>query len=316
MKEESLKYALSKGNDAIKGMRNQKTAKQYQRNIDKFVKWAAGQGIKRLSQLIAQYGDYQTAIQAWADHLAAQGKAASTIHTYLAGVCKATGVSIDAINKPKRITSENTRSRTGPGRNDRSQAEIDGGKYDPLIDFQVRVGLRRAELARLTGNDLVTDEAGNTCVYVRKGKGGKEQLQVILPDDVQAVSSYFTGTDSKLFDNGMMDNHIDLHAMRASHARDCYTYYASLPQPAREALREDLIARYILYHPWKGHSRKAEAFRHDTEGVYRLRGANRRFAMAKGLPTEYDKLALMAVSVYHLSHWRLDVTVSNYMLSV
>lgn len=39
-------------------------------------------------------------------------------------------------------------------------------------------------------------------------------------------------------------------------------------------------------------------------------------AIRKGLLTEYNRLALMAVSVFHLSHWRLDVTVSNYLLAV
>ena len=316
MKEQSLKYALGKGNQIIQGMKNQKTAKLYKKHIEKFCQWAADQGIKRPSQLIARYGDYQAAIQAWADYLISQGKTASTIHTYLAGVCKATGVSIALIVKPKRITSDNIRSRTDPERNDRGQQEADSGKYDGLIDFQSRVGIRRAELKRLTGKDLVTDIAGNVCVHVRKGKGGKEQLQVILPDDVQAVKAYFDGTDEKLFDSQMMKNHIDLHAIRADHARKCYDYYCNLTPAAREALRQDLVTRFILFHPWKDHSRKIEAFRKDTEGVYRLRGNNRRLAIAKGLPTEYDKLALMAVSVYHLSHWRLDVTVSNYMLSV
>ncbi len=45
-------------------------------------------------------------------------------------------------------------------------------------------------------------------------------------------------------------------------------------------------------------------------------GENKKLAIQKGLPTEYNRLALMAVSVFHLSHWRLDVTVSNYLLAV
>lgn len=28
----------------------------------------------------------------------------------------------------------------------------------------------------------------------------------------------------------------------------------------------------------------------------------------------FDRLALMCVSVWHLAHWRLDVTVKDYML--
>ena len=51
-------------------------------------------------------------------------------------------------------------------------------------------------------------------------------------------------------------------------------------------------------------------------GEYFIRGKNKKLALEKGLPIVYDRLALMAVSIYHLSHWRLDVTVSNYMLAV
>ena len=50
-------------------------------------------------------------------------------------------------------------------------------------------------------------------------------------------------------------------------------------------------------------------------GFY-LRGLNRKFAQEHNLPTAYNRLTLMAVSVFHLSHWRLDVTVCNYILAV
>ncbi len=35
-----------------------------------------------------------------------------------------------------------------------------------------------------------------------------------------------------------------------------------------------------------------------------------------GLPVSYDRLAAMAVSIYHLAHWRLDVTIDNYLIAV
>lgn len=57
--------------------------------------------------------------------------------------------------------------------------------------------------------------------------------------------------------------------------------------------------------------------RQDTkfEGAYKLRGANSQLARRLGRPTEYDRLAVLATSVFHLSHWRCDVTVSNYLLA-
>ena len=58
-------------------------------------------------------------------------------------------------------------------------------------------------------------------------------------------------------------------------------------------------------------------FRRDLtsgHGVYSLRGELRARAQALGRPTEYDRTALMCVSVWHLAHWRAEVTVSHYMI--
>ena len=55
---------------------------------------------------------------------------------------------------------------------------------------------------------------------------------------------------------------------------------------------------------------------HEVQGTYRIRGANRERAEKLGLPIEYNRLAVMAVSVFHLSHWRTNVTVANYLLAI
>ena len=52
----------------------------------------------------------------------------------------------------------------------------------------------------------------------------------------------------------------------------------------------------------------------ELKGVYTLRGKNRELAIRKGLPVHYDKCALLATSIFKLSHWRNDVTVASYML--
>ena len=78
-------------------------------------------------------------------------------------------------------------------------------------------------------------------------------------------------------------------------------------------LRKELAARYKEFHR-PGDSNKR--FLHDimNEKPYKLRGNNYQKAIEQGKETEYNRLALMAVSVFHLSHWRLDVTVTNYMI--
>jgi hypothetical protein len=69
--------------------------------------------------------------------------------------------------------------------------------------------------------------------------------------------------------------------------------------------------------PDKNGKIKHKAFKEEfVVGTYKLKGNNKKLAVENNLPTEYDKLALMAVSVFHLSHWRNDVTVASYMLAI
>ena len=49
-------------------------------------------------------------------------------------------------------------------------------------------------------------------------------------------------------------------------------------------------------------------------GRYICRGGNAEALREQGREVSFDRLCLMAVSVFHLSHWRSDVTVKNYMI--
>ena len=50
-----------------------------------------------------------------------------------------------------------------------------------------------------------------------------------------------------------------------------------------------------------------------NEERYQMRGEAKKLAEEHDRPTTYDRVALMAVSTLHLAHWRLDVTVINYL---
>ena len=317
MKESSLQYLLSpKGCERLRSLKNQRTAAQYAKITARFAAYMAEQGIKRESQLKRKYGDYRAAIQAWADHLDLEGKSADTVHTYCAAVCVATGVSLADIDKPRRRCSRNVRGRSGTGKNPRSDAEMESGRYDDLIAFQSVVGIRRAELAKLRKNDFEVDESGHWCVLVRRGKGGKRQLQRILPDDIELVRYFMNGSDKPVFNQADMSNHIDLHHLRAQHAQKCYEHYASLKGQERKQLIDELVKRFHSMH--RGNMTAKTWLKKNLltdGGVYRLRGSNKVLAEKYGIPTKFDRLALLAVSVFHLSHWRLDVTIANYMLA-
>lgn len=299
---------------ALKGITDNQTVTAYKKDCKLFAAFCKEQGVKRPDQL---EGREKELLQAYEKGLEAAGYSAATIHRRLAAPCKGIGVSMSEIEKPKRTSGKITRSRNEKA-NRQGKREIEDERYNRLVTFQKAVGIRRAELARLTATDLTTDESGYLCVYVAKGKGGKRQLQRILPEDEKMVIEIFqvANPKQKLFSPEEMNNKIDLHGIRREHAQRAYKYYVDrLKNEPRYKyqLRKELAARYREFHR-PGDSNKR--FLHDimNEEPYRLRGENRQKAIEQGKETEYNRLALMMVSVFHLSHWRLDVTVTNYLI--
>lgn len=299
---------------ALKGITDNQTVTAYKKDCKLFAAFCKEQGVKRPDQL---QGREKELLQAYEKELEAAGYSAATIHRRLAAPCKATNISMSEIEKPKRTSGKITRSRNEKA-NRQGKREIEDERYSRLVTFQRAVGIRRAELARLTATDLTTDESGYLCVYVAKGKGGKRQLQRILPEDEGTVLEIFQAADpeQKLFSPEEMNNKIDLHGIRREYAQRAYKYYADRlkNEPGyKYELRKELAARYREFHR-PGDSNKR--FLHDimNEEPYGLRGENRQKAIEQGKETEYNRLALMAVSVLHLSHWRLDVTVTNYLI--
>ena len=292
-----------------------KTENQYKKHALKYAEWAkATYGCKTLEDCKAHIQDY-------ANFLTANGKTPSTTHTYLAGICRVLDVPLENITKPIRIVAENTRSRSTKAVDTRKDA---GREASPrLYDFASIVGIRRAEYLHLTPEDLVEDDFGNPCVLVRKGKGGKRQLQRILPDELPAIKAVFDNpaTPEHLFSKSEMNNKIDLHHLRALRAQQMYRYYLDKIKNT-PGYREQLIAE--IRHTWEhdDEARKENGYKAKrwsdmkVTGNYILRGNNRKLAKKHGLPVEYDRLALLSVSIFHLSHWRHDVTVANYLLAV
>ena len=258
-------------------------------------------------------------IQAYADYLKENGYQPSTIHTYIAPVCSYHNINMREIKKDIRSTADYKRGRTNNDKKKRSDNDFSNPKYKYSVEFQKRVGIRRAELEKLTGDDLVIDESGHFCVRVKCGKGGKKQLQRILPQDYDFVRKYFEGKkpNERIFGNVELNNRQSYHTLRAQNARRCYEYYIDIisTEEGRETLIQEIKARFAV--PDDDGKVKHKKFKYELiDGTYKLRGKNKELALANDLPTEYDKLALMAVSVFHLSHWRNDVTVASYMLAI
>lgn len=314
----SLKHDIF--NRAISGgSGSDNTREVARRSAAQFTAWAHENGYKGKA-LFCKPGVAVQALQNYADDMASQGLSPATIHTRLAAPCKALGVGMAEIDKPARTSGAITRSR-GLG-NAQGRAQAANPKNARLCGFQAAVGLRRAELGRLHGRDLVRDESGALCVCVNRGKGGKHQLQRVLPQDEAAVAAIMQerGPDALVFEPHELNNKIDLHGMRAEHARAAYDYYAwrLASEPGyRDQLRAELLARWDAERPSaRPAQRRAYADKLYNEHRLFLRqgGENYAQAMEHGRPVVYDRLAVMAVSVFHLSHWRTDVTTTNYLV--
>ena len=298
------------------------TKSNYMHAIKSFDSWRKEVG---LSNKYVRENPRESVVQ-WAAHMEQSGIAKSTIHTMVAGCCCGLGIPSNGIVRHGTATDK-TKSL---GRSERAQAARQKEANREVVRFQMMVGGRRAALGRLTGKDFGYDGVGNPCVIFRKDKGGKDQYQVIAESDVAAVKAYFDAVESDELLFPKLDKDLDLHGIRAEHARNMYRYYeniASAPQ-GREQLRQQLWARFtdseIGCKAWllaksKGDNarmRKLEyRFRRQMEdGTYYLRGANRQAALERGRPVAYDRLAVLATSVFSLSHWRLDICAKSYLI--
>lgn len=355
--------------------RHRPTRKEYKQHVTWFIEYLMQQKItpqmvdKAPVQCIQQYVDYLVSSDRETP------VAPNTAHSYITAICAHYGLSIEQIKKPKREILESKKIKNGMAAeqggkvtNARGKKEEKQARFQRLVAFQRRVGIRRAELGELTMNNFKVDESGAWCVEVMRGKCGKYQLQRLLPEDVIFVREYFDifGDSTDLvFKKEEISNDINLHALRSIHARDAYGYYKNLTQnnpEERVKLQMQLLARFFRYN--KSYAltknrelkeRKLKQFIKDMTGItikgkpheqreqletylnavmhgvilneksplnpknvsaqYTIRGDSKIVADAFGRDHDYDRLALMAVSVFHLAHWRNDVTVRHYMLA-
>ena len=323
---------------------NNRTKSTYSRGINDYVRFCQDKGINKLKRT---FDNPEKLIQEWVDSLAERGLKPDTIHTYLAPVAKAYDINMKEINKPKRTAADIEKGRN-PVKNKRGQKERWSDRYKMSVQMAEATGLRRSELMKLTAADVCKDESGKLCVKT-VGKGGKLQMQRILPEDVSTVLQIRQAAldvndgipDKPMLNEAQFSNNIPYHTIRREHAQRAYEYYlkvASDPK-AREELKNELVNRWNAFHSenpkpdrrgrrrpselilktedgWMAADPKgaAQRFLDEMEGFYVIRGDNRARAMKEGRPAKYDKLALLATSVFVLSHWRNDVSIRDYMM--
>lgn len=272
--------------------------KTYSTRIEVYSKWAKENGLKtaNIAQIRASIPEYIEARRK-------QGLSDATLHTDLACLCKATGVSMGDFDTIRR--GQPTKGRSDDARRVRSP------ENRRVLDFAAKVGIRKMEYSHLKRSDFVMKD-GRAYVIVRKGKGGKRQEQLILPEDVEFVKSYFDGSENYVFSKEEIKacTHANLHEIRRDRAQKLYERWRmELKDPAK---REEMMR--LLEDRFNENPKKMGRFsRSKMDTPYKTRGEVRKELYEANKPLEFDRLALLSVSVLALAHYREDVCVKHYM---
>lgn len=121
------KYLKSPGKDEsgnpVEVVRiTKKSERQYKDHAIKFGNWCKD------NYKCRHFDDCKPHIQDYADFLIEKGYSASTIHTYLAAVCRVWNVAMDTIQKPVRHVAQNTRSRGTKASDSRKDAQREASR--------------------------------------------------------------------------------------------------------------------------------------------------------------------------------------------
>ena len=257
-------------------------------------------------------------IQDYSDYLQASGQySAASIHTFLAAPCVVFDIPMNTISKPIRHVGEFSRGRTKTLNH--TNQDLSDPEYKRIVEFQKIVGVRRAELAKLTGDCLVYDESGYPAIWIKNGKGNKVQLQRLnKPEDLQFIKPYFEGKapDELIFTDKEINNNLNFHKLRSDSAKKCYEIQLELllnDPHHKEKMFKEIEARWNLYNIDKKTGKAKPFNREKYEGWYVTRGSVRQTALERNRPIKYNRLCVLYVSLFHTSHYRTNVTVENYL---
>lgn len=324
-----MKRAAAEAPDKKEGkLTDYDTLRAYSRNIDKFCDWLQEKyGVKREQQLdrICNERDLrrQDIIQQYADEMVDAGRLkATSLHTYLAPVCKGLSVKMKDIDKPIRKSADIVKN-TIRSTNERGQKEQLQERLQPMLELASIVPVRPQALVRLTTDCITRTPQGDPVVSVRD-KGGKISLQILLPGEEARVRELLSkdlsgrpvAPGERPFSKKDL-GHIAWSQFRAKRSQELERHFERVfaQDPAARLPWIDRICElYKESHP-SFSAAKIRKYREDLErpGRYALRGGNLARAKELGRPTSYDRVALRIASVYGLSHWVDETTVRNYL---
>lgn len=288
------------------------TRQQYTRNMKYFVQYCRTvHDCRTLDECKAHIDEY-------INTLINNGMSACTIHTYAAAISATLKIPLNSIQKPRRVIAEFTRGRKEI-KYPHSSQDLDNPQYKRLVEFAKRTGIRREEYANLKGCDWVYDESGNRCIFVRSGKLGKPQKQLVREEDIPYFEEFFAEVpdDEYVFSKAEMNNHLNLHKFRSDNAKRWYSELEQklIDDPSYADVMIQQIKKRIenSINPKTGKPRKFDE--QSVVGHYYLRGTLRSRQIEAGKPIRFNRLITKYISVFCLSHYRENVCIQNYLLA-
>ena len=322
---------------------NDVTTRPYKRHIENFCEWAAGLGIKRTADIQKQGYTPVTLIQKYTDELVSKGLKPTSVHTYLAPVCKGLGIGMEQINKPQRLSKDIVKN-TKLQQNKVGQKQEDDPRYARILRLAEIVTVRPQALVRLTAQKIKVDENGDHIIEVRD-KGGKMSIQLLLPHEVEFVRDIlskdadgnplkpserpFTSKDLgqiayskyRILRAQAIERYFDMKfnawqdmPRKTPQQRQAREQAKAEAMAERQQWIDKIVEKYAAAHS-KETPEKIAQYRRDLsrESKISIREGNRERAIALGRPTEYDRVAVRIASVYALSHWEDETTIRNYL---
>lgn len=286
-----------------KAIHSKRTRDIYRAAVRQFCRWLID--VKHCDPYM-KMDDARMYIQEYLDCMGMRGLRWATIHTALAGLCKVFGCKMsNYVIRVEHLAPVKGRVETELAR----KAE----KEHLLVAMFCRVvGIRRDECVKLTAKDFVYRH-GLYWVIVRQGKGGKVQYQLIPKQWAAFVESFFlcAGKNERVFKAKELKN-LPIHRYRRELAQEMYFLYLEILQNNPDAARifEEMIRKTMQR---AGVDPRSKPDMQRLSKPYHTQGQVRQSMIDLGMPTTYDRLALMMVAVYHLAHWRVNVVVQNYM---
>lgn len=197
----------------------------------------------------------------------------------------------DFIQTATRNRDDITRSRGDKTRD----AHFSEEKNRDFVDFCKGTGLRRSELAQLTGDKLVYRD-GKPFIFVSEGtKGGRARYSPITGEKAKIEQMMRSAGTNKVFDH--IPNGADVHGYRADYATAIYN------ENARDL---ETCKKSPFYNPehsnGKGHAKGG----YDRDSVYHMRGTH------KG---EWLDKQAMEIASEALGHNRISVVGEHYIRS-